>query len=124
MKTAYCPKAHKKLGTYSTGRGGKTFHYVHVMISQRGTYRVHVVEHWGSGLEDMEEHGRREIVGNGLTIASAVGQALTRAIAVGMSGEYTVQAVSMAEDMAQERALNDSAALRGTAETDQRPSSD
>lgn len=115
MRTAYCPKSHVELASESSGKAyghvpGHQYHDVDVVISERsGKFRCHVVESWGSAQGYDEEHGRREAIGRGETIRAAVSDARTRSRDSGITCEYLEQALSMAEDAAEE-SFADSAA--------------
>lgn len=107
MRTAYCPKSHTELASESVGKPyghvpGHHYHDVEVVISKRAdSFRVHVVESWGSAQGYDEEHGRREVIGRGGSIGSACDNALLMAKDAGlMACEYTVQAVTKAKDAA------------------------
>jgi hypothetical protein len=109
MRTAYCPKSHDQLASQGAGKEyghvpGHTYHDVDVVVSRRGEgkYRCHVVESWGSCQGHDEEHGRREAVGRGGSIREAVGEARGRAKEAGVVCEYLEQALSLAEDEAEE----------------------
>ncbi len=105
----YCPKAHKELGTASIGA---PYNYVprhqysdvDVCISRakNGTYRCHVVASWGSAQGYDEDHGRTEIIGRGDTIREACAEARDRAMDTDMNKNYLAQALSKAEDEAEE----------------------
>lgn len=117
MKTAYCPRGHKELGSGSAGTEyghvpGHQYHDVDVVIScivtfddadtSQGT-RCHVCESWGSAQGCDEEHGRREVVAHGGTISEVVLDARQRAVRRGIEGlalEYLEEALSKAEDEA------------------------
>ena len=118
MKTAYCPKGHKELGSGSAGSEyghvpGHQYHDVDVVISciayadvnadtSQGT-RCHVCESWGSAQGCDEENGRREVVSHGSTISEVVLDARQRAVRRGIEGlasEYLEEALSKAEDEA------------------------
>lgn len=115
MRTAYCPKSHAELASESAGLAyghvpGHQYHDVDVVVSSRGEkYRCHVCESWGSAQGYDEEHGRREVIGRGDSIRSAVGDARSRARDAGIVCEYMEQAMSLAEDTAEE-SMADSAA--------------
>lgn len=108
MRTAYCPKSHTELASESVGAAyghvpGHQYHDVDVVVSTRvGKYRCHVVESWGSAQGYDEEHGRREVVGRGESIRSAMAEAVSRGIAADMAVGYLTQAASQAEDAAEE----------------------
>lgn len=108
MRTAYCPKSHKELASESVGVAyghvpGHQYHDVDVVISRKGdNFRCHVCESWGSAQGYDEEHGRREAIGRGASIRSAVNDARVRAGAAGITCEYLEQALSKAEDAAEE----------------------
>lgn len=108
MRTAYCPKSHDQLASKSAGKEyghvpGHQYHDVDVVISHRsGRYRCHACESWGSAQGYDEEHGRREAIGRGESIAEAVRDARTRAHDAGITCEYLEQALSLAEDAAEE----------------------
>lgn len=108
MRTAYCPTSHKELANESAGKAyghvpGHQYHDVDVVVStRRGLYRCHVVESWGSAQGYDEEHGRREVIGRGDSIRAAVVDATERAIAAGIAVGYLTNAVSQAEDAAEE----------------------
>jgi len=113
MRTAYCPKSHEELANESAGKAyghvpSHQYHDVDVVVSRRGDrYRVHVCESWGSdqGTYD-EEHGRREVIGRGSSIVVACHNARERAEAAGIGREYLLQALSQAEDAAEETIAN------------------
>lgn len=107
MRTAYCPKTHDELAKASAGKpyGHVPGHYYHdaecvISTAGKGTYRVHVVESWGSCQGYDEEHGRREVIGRGESIEQACAEAARRGKEAGMNAEYLTQAVSLAEDEA------------------------
>jgi hypothetical protein len=108
MRTAYAPKSHRELASESAGAAyghvpGHQYHDVDVVVSERGEkYRCHVVESWGSAQGYDEEHGRREVIGRGETIHAACRDAESRAKAAGIVSEYFAQALSKAEDAAEE----------------------
>ena len=110
MRTAYCPKSHEELAHESAGAPyghvpGHQYHDVDVVVSRRGEdlFRCHVCESWGSAQGYDEEHGRREAIGRGESIAEAVTDARTRAQAAAIAEcEYLEQALSLAEDTAEE----------------------
>lgn len=108
MRTAYCPKLHTELSSESAGKEyghvpGHQYHDVDVVVSERnGKYRCHVCEVWGSAQGYDEEHGRREAIGRGDTIREAVMDARSRANDAGIETEYLEQALSNAEDVAEE----------------------
>lgn len=110
MRTAYCPKSHTELASESAGAEyghvpGHQYHDVDVVVSERnGTYRVHVCESWGSAQGYDEEHGRCEAIGRGDTIRQACDEARRRAKDAGIVCEYLEQAISKAEDAAEEEA--------------------
>jgi|AACY02.7.fsa_nt_gi hypothetical protein len=109
MRTAYSPKTHEELGTASAGRpyghlpGGK-YSDVDVCISRakNGTYRCHVVASFGSSQGYDEEHGRTEVIGRGDTIREACADARGRASDTDMNKNYLTEALSKAEDEAEE----------------------
>jgi hypothetical protein len=109
MRTAYCPKSHEELADRSAGNEyghvpGHQYHDVDVVISTRGgKYRVQVVESWGSCQGYNEEHGRREVIGRGDTIREAVADARDAAQQADISISYLTQALSRAEDDAEEK---------------------
>ena len=111
MRTAYCPKSHKELADESAGVAyghdpGHQYRDVDVVISsRRGKYRCHVCESWGSCQGYDEEHGRREAIGRGDSIREAVADARSRAHDAGIKCEYLEQAMSLAEDAAEESAV-------------------
>lgn len=94
---------------------GHQYHDVDVVISVRPPagagigpnvsrpWRVHVVESWGSAQGYDEEHGRREAVGRGEGIEEACQSARDRAAKAGIECEYLEQALSKAEDAAEDR---------------------
>ncbi len=109
MRTAYCPKTHTELASESSGKAyghvpGHQYHDVDVVVSQakNDTYRVHVCESWGSAQGYDEEHGRREAIGRGDSIESAISDARQRAKDAGIECEYLEQSLSKAEDTALE----------------------
>lgn len=112
MKTAYCPKSHAELAKASAGTEyghvpGHQYHDVDIVVSHRPrleTFRVHVVENWGSAQGCDEEHGRREVVGRGLTIDDACSDAARVGKVAGIREDYLVQAISMARDKAHDNA--------------------
>lgn len=82
---------------------GHSYHDVEVTISVRsGRYRCHVLETWGSCQGCDEEHGRREIVGRGHTIEQCAREARGLAQEAGVKTEYLVQALSQAQDEAED----------------------
>lgn len=108
MRTAYCPKSHVELANESAGKDyghvpGHQYHDVDVVVSERGEkFRCHVVESWGSAQGYDEEHGRREAIGRGDSIRGAIDDARGRAKDAGIECEYLEQALSLAEDSAEE----------------------
>lgn len=110
MRTAYCPKSHTELASTSTGKPyghvpGHCYCDVDVVISHKpgtGSFRVHVVESWGSCQGYDEEHGRSEVIGRGESIRRAVADARERAKAADIKMEYAEQSLSKAEDEAEE----------------------
>lgn len=112
MRTAYCPKSHVELSRESVGKAygyipGNQYHDVDVVISTRsGKFRVHVCESWGSSQECNEEHGRRETIGRGDTIRGSIEDAIDRSVLAGITTEYLYQALSLAEDLAEEKILS------------------
>ena len=108
METACCPATHKQLASKSAGSEyghvpGHTYHDVDVCVSLKsGKFRVHVCESWGSAQGYDEEHGRREVIGRGGSIGAAIGDARQRAKAAGIDDSYLEQALSLAEDDAEE----------------------
>lgn len=106
MRTAYCPTSHEELSRATAGIAfghvpGHSYQDVDVVISRRGDkYRCHVVQSWGSAQGYDEEHGRREAIGRGDSIESAVLNARRRAGAAGIACEYLEQALCKAEDEA------------------------
>jgi hypothetical protein len=108
MRTAYCPKSHTELSSESAGAAyghvpGHQYHDVDVVVSERsGKYRCHVVEVWGSAQGYDEEHGRKEAIGRGETIREACSEARSRAREAGIECQYLEQAMSKAEDVAEE----------------------
>ena len=110
MRTAYCPKSHEQLSSDSAGIAyghvpGHQYHDVDVVVSRSGgKIRVHVCESWGSAQGYDEEHGRREAIGRGETVAVACANARQRARDAGITCEYMEQAMSKAEDAAQDAA--------------------
>lgn len=109
MRTAYCPKSHEELATESAFKPyghvpGHQYHDCDVVVSNKGDkFRVHVVESWGSCQGWDEEHGRREAIGRGDSIREAIADARTRAKDSGIECEYLEQALSKAEDSAEEK---------------------
>lgn len=108
MRTAYCPKSHNELASEYAGTAyghvpGHQYSDVDVVVSERnGKYRCHVVQSWGSAQGYDEEHGRREAIGRGDSIRAACDDARQRAHAAGITCEYLEQALSKAEDAAEE----------------------
>lgn len=108
MRTAYCPKSHEELASESAGLAyghvpGHQYHDVNVVISRRNDrYRIHAVESWGSAQGYDEEHGRREVIGRGTTLLNALCDVRERATAATITCEYFEQALSLAEDTAEE----------------------
>lgn len=108
MRTAYCPTTHEELAKTRAGKPyghvpGHQYHDVEVVVSRRGgKYRCHVVESWGSAQGYDEEHGRREAIGRGESIAECVADGRRRAGAAGIDCEYLESALSLAEDEAEE----------------------
>lgn len=109
LRTAYSPKTHVELASKSAGVKfghvpGHKYHDVDVVVShaKNGAIRVHVVESWGSAQGYDEEHGRREVVGRGETVKAACREAQQRAESAGINAEFLSQALSMAEDEAEE----------------------
>lgn len=116
MRTIYCPKSHTELAKACHGKEwghvpGHAYHDVEVMITRRGeTFRVHVVESWGSAQERDEEHGRNEVIGRGDSIRAAVEVAHKRATEAGMEAEYLASALSKAEDEAEDAVADEGGA--------------
>jgi hypothetical protein len=78
---------------------GHQYHDVEVGIGQRGqTFRVVILETWGSAQGYDEEHGRNKVVARGTDWQDALREAVGRAQSVGIDAKYMVQAVSEAED--------------------------
>jgi hypothetical protein len=110
MRTAYCPKTHTELADVTVGDAdghvpGNQYHDVHCVVSYpaaSGLFRCHVVESWGSAQGRDEEHGRREVIGRGLTIHGACSDAMSRGLSSGIGEEYLQQATSQAMDAAVE----------------------
>lgn len=109
MRTAYSPKSHVELSNESAGKAyghdpGHHYHDVDVVVSRakNDSIRVHICESWGSCQGYDEEHGRREAIGRGESIRSACQDARSRAKAAGITCEYLEQAMSLAEDAAEE----------------------
>lgn len=108
MRTAYAPKSHVLLGESASGKefghvAGHQYHDVDAVISRRnGRYRCHIVETWGSAQGYDEEHGRREAIGRGDSIAQAARGALLHAQAAGIESPYLPQALGAAKDAAEE----------------------
>jgi hypothetical protein len=106
MRTAYSPKSHEELASESAGKlyghvPGHQYHDVDVVVSRKGDkYRVHVVESWGSAQGYDEEHGRREAIGRGDDIPSAMRDAREKAKDSGIVCEYLATALTRAEDAA------------------------
>lgn len=111
MRTAYCPKSHTKLADERAGREyghvpGHEYLDVDVVISvYRQKFRCHVVESWGSAQGYDEEHGRREVIGRGESLREVVANATQRAADAGIGIGSLTQALSKAEDTAEERIL-------------------
>lgn len=111
MRTAYCPKSHTELASESAGKAyghvpGQQYHDVDVVVSTRSDkFRVHICESWGSAQGYDEEHGRREAIGRGDSIREAIEDARERAARAGIETEYLEQALSLAEDAAEEKSL-------------------
>ena len=108
-QTAYCPKSHTELASVTAGKPyghvpGHRYHDVDVVISTRdgSSFRVHVCEHMGSAQGRDEEHDRREVVGRGGSIGSACDNARIMAKDAGIVCEYFAQALSQAQDEAEE----------------------
>lgn len=111
MRTAYCPTSHQELASKSARKAyghvpGHQYHDVDVVISRKAddSVRVHVCESWGSCQGYNEEHGRKEAIGRGESIAEAIRNARERSKAAGIDMEYLEQALSLAEDEAEEEA--------------------
>lgn len=108
MRTAYCPTSHDELASRSAGKAyghipGNLYHDVDVVVSRKATkFRVHVCESWGSCRGHDEEHGRKEAIGRGESIAEAIRDARQRAKDAGIETEYLESALSLAEDEAEE----------------------
>ena len=108
MRTAYCPKSHGELANVKVGKEyghvpGHQYHDVAVVVSTRnGKFRCHVCESWGSSQGYDEEHGRSEVIGRGDSISQACAESKSRAIAAGIQPNFLVQAISQAEDSAEE----------------------
>jgi len=65
-----------------------------------------VCQSWGICQSYDEEHGRREVIGRGSSIVAACYNARERAEAAGIGREYLMQALSQAEDAAEEAIAN------------------
>jgi hypothetical protein len=112
MRTAYCPKSHTEQSSESAGKAyghvpGHQYHDVDVVVSvieraDGDKFRCHVVESWGSAQGYDEEHGRREAIGRGESIREVCRDARSRAEQAGIDCEYLEQAMSKAEDTAEE----------------------
>lgn len=113
-----CPKSHTQLAEEYAGNAyghvpGSDYHDVYVLVSTRSKnkFRVHVCESWGSAQGYLrgacidEEHDRREVIGRGDSIARAIEDARDRATHAGIETEYLEQALSLAEDAAEEEIL-------------------
>jgi len=106
-----CPKRHRQLGSASVGNEyghvpGHTYHDVDVLISisaANNKIRCLVRESGGSsqGRYD-EEHGHTQVIGRGDSIREAVGDARQRALNADIERSYLEQALSLAEDEAEE----------------------
>jgi hypothetical protein len=108
MTTATFPKSHSELAFASSGNAnghvpGHCFRDVDVSISTRsGRFRVHVCENWGSCQGHDEEHGRRETITRGDTIAATIADARSSATRAGITTELLEQALNLAGDAAEE----------------------
>jgi hypothetical protein len=89
---------------------GDAYHRVRVIITRRGSvYRVMVRETGGSDQGHLEEHSRIEVVARGDSIREACETARERAERAGIEDkglEYLEQALSAAEDEAEEAEAN------------------
>jgi hypothetical protein len=93
----------KATGSAGTAYGhvpGHHYHDVDVEITRRsnGRWRVEVVETWGSAQGYDEEHGRKEVIGRGDTLDSAVSDAERRSNQANISSELLSEAMSEAAD--------------------------
>ena len=106
MRTAYCPKTHTELANICVSHGhipGHQYHDVAVVISSRGDkFRCHVVESWGNDQGYDQENGRKEIIGRGDSIREAVVEARNFGTEANIDSNYLAQALSLAEDAAEE----------------------
>lgn len=113
MKTAYAPKTHTVLGQASNGNAyghipGHQYHDVDVVVSCKagGKVRVHVCESWGSAQGYDEEHGRREVIGRGVSVREAIDDARCRSKEAGIVCEWLEQSLTQAEDEAEEATMD------------------
>jgi len=108
MRTAYSPKSHTELARVTIGDDyghvpGNTYHDIDIVVSTLSDkYRVHVCENWGSAQGFDEEHGRREVIGRGNSISEAIANARESAGRAGIETGYLEQALTQAEDTAEE----------------------
>jgi hypothetical protein len=108
MITATFPKSHSELAFASSGNAnghlpGHNFHDVDVSVATRsGMFRVHVCENWGSCQGHDEEHGRRETITRGDTIAGTIAAARSSATRAGITTKLLEQSLTLAEDAAEE----------------------
>ena len=111
MRTAYCPKSHTQLASVSVGTPyghvpGHQYSDVDVVISHRPgkeCFRCHVVQSWGSAQGYDEEHGRHEVIGRGLTVASACSDALQAGQTAGINEQRLIEAITQARDQVEEK---------------------
>jgi len=108
MRTAYCPKSHAELASVTVGTPyghvpGHTYRDVDIVVSKKNDkFRAHICETWGSAQGFDEEHGRREVIGRGDSIRKSLDEALDRAREADITLDLLIQAVSLAEDEADE----------------------
>jgi hypothetical protein len=94
------PESHVEIGSGLASNEhypGTRFHRVKVVMSRRSTlYRCRVLETWGSDQGYLEEHGRREVIGHGSSLASAATDAKALAKDAGIDASFLAQALSKA----------------------------
>jgi hypothetical protein len=83
---------------------------VEVTRSRRGTWRIEVLETWGSCQGRDEEHGRKRVIGRGETLSDAAADAEAKAEKAEMHKAYTIQAISQAVAEAEDEAEADEGA--------------
>lgn len=113
MRTAYAPKSHVVLASKSAGNDyghvpGHQYHDVDCVVSRSksGRIRVHLCESWGSAQGYDEEHGRREVIGRGVSVREAIDDARCRSKEAGIVCEWLEQSLTQAEDEAEEATMD------------------